>query len=121
MKRLARSRSVSSTDLGDLFREVVSEDTHQEQMDDDMDINSEFSADSNANLAAMKNHPLGRLLLNIVQDNFELHKKLNIKNMSCDVEDICHDFLSALKLEDRKITSELNRTVREVEDNILSR
>lgn len=66
-------------------------------------------------------HPLGNILLKLVQDNTKLAEKSKLKSMVTNVNDMCANFQNAINLERANVTTKVNNTVAGVEKSLLDK
>ena len=62
----------------------------------------ERSEDNNLNpriqVTFTQNHPMGKILIGLLKDTFQLAKKINVKEMKSDLYKICTNFYIAMRL-----------------------
>lgn len=68
-----------------------------------------------------EDHPLGSILLKIVQDNTKLAEKSKLKSMVTNINDLCESFYNGINMERTKVITKLNNTVAGVEKSILDK
>lgn len=68
-----------------------------------------------------ESHPLGSILLKIVQDNTKLAEKSKLKSMVTNINDLCESFYNGINMERTKVNTVLNNTVAGVEKSLLDK
>lgn len=66
-------------------------------------------------------HPLGKILLKMVEDQTYLARKTNNKEMATNIDDVCVAFYNAIKMERNNFNGKVEETVSQVEDNIMAK
>lgn len=66
-------------------------------------------------------HPLGSILLKLVQDTTNLARKNNTKSMVTNVEELCSAFHNGIRLERAKLSNRFENTVADVERSLMEK
>jgi len=66
-------------------------------------------------------HPLGKILLKMVEDQTYLARKTNNKEMATNIDDVCVAFYNAIKLERNNFNGKVKETVSQVEENLMAK
>jgi len=66
-------------------------------------------------------HPLGRILLKMVEDQTYLARKTNNKEMATNIDEVCSAFHNAIKLERNNVNCRVQDTVTQVEENLMAK
>jgi hypothetical protein len=72
-------------------------------------------------LTATQNHPMGRILLGLLNENIRLARKANVKSMELNVDNLCADFVEAMKLMNDSAQRSILLATSGIEDRILSK
>jgi hypothetical protein len=66
-------------------------------------------------------HPLGSILLKLVQDTTNLARKNNTKSMVTNVEELCSAFHNGIRLERAKLNNKFENTIADVERTLMDK
>lgn len=74
-----------------------------------------------ANFKFTASHPLGNILLKMVQDQLNIARRTNCKDMETNVNDLCSAFHSAIRTERANVNNKVRDTVSQVEENLMNK
>lgn len=127
MNMFNRSRPQSAASTHSLNEIIVDEEvpTQQNQhIEVDAVIENESIQDMwshDPHYKFTESHPLGNILLKIVQDNTKLAEKSKLKSMVTNINELCESFYNGINMERTKVNTQLNNTVTGVEKSMLDR
>lgn len=82
---------------------------------------SSFTTDESENKDFTKNHPIGRILLELTARNNELYKKLNLATPSDDLTNVCNNFKEGMQIERDVFNIKINNQSNEIESKLLNK
>jgi len=68
-----------------------------------------------------QNHPLGKILLDLVSDTYELSKKTKRSGMDVNIEDLCRNFYNAVRLDRVQVTRAVQKANMEFENQLIEK
>jgi hypothetical protein len=118
--RSSRSHSVSCvcSAKDDEIVPDIPDPTQQDQGTDE--VNTQRWTD-NADYRFTAGHPLGNILLKILQDTTNLARKNNTKSMATNIEELCSSFSNGIRLERAKLGNKVENSLADVERNIIEK
>ena len=85
----------------------------------------ELSEDNNLNPAIQvtftQNHPMGKILIGLLKDTFQLAKKTNVKEMESDLTDMCTNFYNAMRLGQTNTKRQIKHASRNLEEQLIEK
>jgi len=85
------------------------------------DLNIDADLNPDIQYAYTARHPLGNILLKLLNENTKLADKVNMRSMDLSVQDLCTQFYNAQLMEKQKIKSKIMQTTQGLENLILSK
>lgn len=84
----------------DVIENVLDQNEMRSEFGDETSLHeSDYdSINEDRNVAFMKKHPMGQILLSLLKDTFNLSKKTRNKEMETDFDDVCVNFYKAMEL-----------------------
>jgi hypothetical protein len=117
--KTSRSHSVSSLlSLGEGNMPPVENVEHEEQ---GVDVPNTQRWTDDLDYRFTSNHPLGSILLKLVQDTTNLARKNNTKSMVTNVEELCSAFHNGIRLERAKLNNKFENTMADVEKSLMDK
>src|SRR5450830_507511 len=111
------------TDPEIIYSENVFNDSNDQEADNLQ--SSAYNGDTTLNPGIQyeytNNHPMGKILLKMLQDNTQLAKKSGVKMMELGVDDLCKNFYNAQLMERNILKSRILQTTADMEMSIIER
>ena len=85
------------------------------------DLNVDTDLNPDIQYAYTARHPLGNILLKLLNENTKLADKVNMRSMDLSVQDLCTQFYNAQLLEKQRIKSKIMQTAQGLENSILTK
>ena len=105
-------------------QEGPAEDKYQPEDPDEIqyaDLSSDNALNPNVQLKFTRNHPMGKILIGLVQDSMQLAEKNNLRSMETNLPELCTNFYNAMMLEKNKTNRKILQTTAEIEANIINK
>ena len=85
----------------------------------------ELSEDNNLNPAIQvtftQNHPMGKILIGLLKDTFQLAKKTNVKEMESDLNEMCTNFYNAMRLGQTSTKRQIKHAAMNLEEQLIEK
>ena len=85
------------------------------------DLSSDNALNPNVQLNFTRNHPMGKILIGLVQDSMQLAEKNNLRSMETNLPELCTNFYNAMMLEKNKTNRRILQTTAEIEANMINK
>jgi hypothetical protein len=115
--RTSRSQSISSVQSLDLNNGPT--EKLEPEIDTDVPNTQRWVDDPSYRFTA--SHPIGSILLKIVQDTTNLAKKNNSKSMATNIDELCTAFHNGIKLERASLNNKYDSTIADVEKSLMDK
>ena len=90
-------------------------DPQHNDLETDVDLNPDIQYNYTAR------HPMGNILLKLLNENTKLAEAANVKSMDFSAKDLCSQFYNAQLLEKQRLKSRIIQTTQGIENMILSK
>ena len=85
----------------------------------------ELSEDNNLNpgiqVTFTQNHPMGKILIGLLKDTFQLAKKTNVKEMESDLNEMCTNFYNAMRLGQTSTKRQIKHAAMNLEEQLIEK
>jgi len=131
------SRAIENEDDNSVFPEpveaiIIDAENPEPYEENDMDADlaggslpPELSEDTEENPGIQRkftqNHPLGKILLDLVSDTYELSKKTKRSGMEVNIEDLCRNFYNAVRLDRVQVARTVQKANRDFENQLIEK
>lgn len=85
------------------------------------ELSEDVSLNPDIQISFTQNHPMGRILIGLLKDSFQLAKKTNVKEMNSDLNELCTNFYNSMRWSNMSTKRQISQRAKELEQNLIDR